>query len=137
MTGEPRHELVNPSSLAAPNGYSHAVIAAPGRMVFLAGQTAHSADGSLPEGGMVEQFDAACRNVATGLEAAGARPEHLVSMQVFVTDLEAYRSNRGAIGEAWRRHLGKHYPAMGLFEVRGLVDPRAVVELMSTAVVPE
>ena len=92
---------------------------------------------SLPEGGMVEQFDAACGNVATGLQAAGARPEHLVSMQIFVTDLEAYRSNREAIGVAWRRHFGKHYPAMGLFEVRGLVDPRAKVELMAIAVRPD
>ena len=74
--------------------------------------------------------------MATGLQAAGARPEHLVSMQIFVTDLEAYRSNRGAIGAAWRRHFGKHYPAMGLFEVHGLVDPRAVVELMAIAVRP-
>ena len=137
LTGEPRHESVNPPSLAPPAGYSHAVVAAPGRTVYLAGQTAHSTDGSLPEGGMVEQFDAACGNVATGLQAAGARPEHLVSMQIFVTDLEAYRSNREAIGVAWRRHFGKHYPAMGLFEVRGLVDPRAKVELMAIAVRPD
>jgi enamine deaminase RidA (YjgF/YER057c/UK114 family) len=131
------HELLNPDELPPPRGFSHAVVAAPGRLVFLAGQTAHAADGALPGDDFVAQFDAACANVATALAAAGGRPEHLVSMQMFVTDLEEYRSRRGEIGEAWRRHLGSHYPAAGLFEVVGLVDSGAKVELMGVAVVPD
>ena len=134
--GETPHELVNPASLAPPVGYSHAVVAAPGRQVFLGGQAGHGPDGSLPEGGLVEQFDAACANVAAALRAAGGRPGHIVSMQIFVTDAGEYRANLGPIGDAWRRHFGRHFPATGLFEVRGLFDPRAMVELMAMAVVP-
>ena len=130
------HELLNPDALPPPRGYSHAVMAAPGRLVFLAGQTAHGPDGSLPGEDFVVQFDAACRNVATALAAAGGKPEHLVAMQIFVTDAAEYVSRREEIGEAWRRHLGRHYPAAGLFQIARLVDPAARVELMGIAVVP-
>ena len=135
-SGSP-HELVNPSELPPPVGYSHAVVAGPGRTVYLAGQAGHGPDGSLPEGGMVAQFDAACANIATALRAAGGVPGHLVSMQIFVTDAVEYRAGLGGIGEAWRRHFGRHFPATGLFEVRGLFDPRATVELMAVAVIPD
>ena len=131
------HQLLNPDSLAPPVGFSHAVVASPGRFVFVGGQTAHGADDQLPPGGMVGQFGAACANVATALAAAGAQPKHLVSMQIFVTDAKAYRDAMKEIGAAWRKHLGKHYPAMALFEIKGLFDPDAVVELMAVAVVPE
>lgn len=132
MSGE--HEMLNPPTLARPSGFSHAVIARPGRTVYLAGQTAQLPDGSLAAGSMAEQFDVAAGNVVKALVAAQGRPEDLVSMQIFVTDIDAYLASRKDIGEAYRRHFGRHYPAMGLFEVRRLFDPAACVELMCTAV---
>jgi enamine deaminase RidA (YjgF/YER057c/UK114 family) len=131
------HRLINPDTLAVSTGFSHAVVAAPGRTVYLGGQTAHRADGSLPGDGMLEQFDSACANVVTALEAAGARPEHLVQVQIFVTDREEYRRHLRELGRAWRSRFGRHYPAVGLFEVKGLFDPEAKVELMAVAVVPD
>jgi enamine deaminase RidA (YjgF/YER057c/UK114 family) len=130
------HELVNPDTLAPPLGFSHAVVAQPGRFVFVGGQTAHGADGAVRGETVTEQFDAAVANLVRALEAAGARPEHLVSVHIFVTDAEAYRASLREVGEAWRRHLGRHYPAVSLFEVKGLFDPAALVELVATAVVP-
>lgn len=126
------HRLVNPSSLPVPAGYSYAVVAAPGQLVFLAGQTGAEAGPAL-----VDQFDRACANVLTALTAAGAQPEHLVWLQIFVTDVATYRVSLEPIGAAWRRHFGRHYPAMGLFEVRSLFDPAAKVELMGLAVIPD
>lgn len=137
MDGPVTHELVNPEALSSAVGFSHAVVAAPGRMVFLAGQIGEGPDGVLVSDDLVAQFDAACGNVATALAGAGGRPGDLVSMQIFVTDMAAYRANLKPIGEAWRRHFGKHYPAMGLFEVSALVDADAWVELMATAVIPD
>lgn len=131
------HRLVNPESLAPPTGFSHAVVAAPGRTIYLGGQAGHGASGVLRGESLVEQFDAACGGIAEALRAAGGQPEHIVTLQVFVTDAETYRANLGPIGEAYRRHFGKHYPAMGLFEVTALFDPKARVELMGVAVVPE
>jgi enamine deaminase RidA (YjgF/YER057c/UK114 family) len=131
------HRLVNPESLPPPTGFSHAVVAAPGRTIYLGGQAGHGANGLLRGQTLVEQFDEACAGLAEALRAAGGQPDHLVTLQVFVTDAETYRANLGPIGEAYRRHFGKHYPAMGLFEVTALFDPKARVELMGVAVVPE
>ena len=130
------HELINPPGLVAPSGFSHAVVAADGRTVYLAGQTGHRADGTLARETLVEQFDQALANVVGALAAAGGRPEHLVRVHIYVTDAADYRGHLRAIGEAWRRHLGTHYPAVALFEVSGLFDPDARVELVATAVVP-
>jgi enamine deaminase RidA (YjgF/YER057c/UK114 family) len=130
------HELVNPPELSPPVGFAHAVVAAPGRTVYLGGQTAHGPGGRIAGDTLVEQFDAALGNVVTALRAAGAEPEHLVSVTIYTTDLAAYRAGRRELGEAYRRHLGRHYPAMALFGVTGLFDPAALVELVCTAVVP-
>jgi enamine deaminase RidA (YjgF/YER057c/UK114 family) len=130
------HGAINPPSLARPSGFSHAVVAAPGRMVYIAGQTASGPDGAIHGETIVEQFDTAARNLLAALEAAGGAPGHLVSMQIFTTDLAAYRSELKAIGAAYRRHFGRHYPAMALLEVKGLFDPAALVELQAIAVIP-
>jgi enamine deaminase RidA (YjgF/YER057c/UK114 family) len=127
------HEIRNPDSLPRPSGFSHAVIAQGGRTVYLAGQTAQRADGGLVAGSMAEQFDAAAGNVVAALEAAGATPQDLVSMQIFVTDIAEYQRLSKEIGVAYRRHFGRHYPAMALLEVSRLYDPAATVELMCIA----
>ena len=132
---ETPHRLVNPAGLAPPRGFSHAVAAAQGRLVFVAGQTGHDADEAIAED-FVEQFDRALSNVNLALREAGGSPQHLVQLMIYVTDLEAYRARRSEIGTAYRRHLGRHFPAMALLGVSELVDPRAKVELVGVAVVP-
>ena len=128
------HRIVDPETLARPSGYAHAVVAAPGRTVYLAGQTGHRRDGSIAAS-LVEQFDQAAANVVLALQAAGGRPEDIVSMQIFTTDLAGYVAASGEIGSAYRRHFGKHFGASALVEVTGLMDG-AMVELMCIAVVP-
>ena len=128
--------MLNPDSLVRPTGFSHAVVAAPGRAVYLGGQTAHDAEGTLVGESMPEQFARAAANVVTALAAAGGSPEHLVSMTIYVTDVAAYRAALEELGTAYREHFGSHYPAIALFEVSELFDPNAKVELLCTAVVP-
>jgi enamine deaminase RidA (YjgF/YER057c/UK114 family) len=130
------HRIVNPAGLAPPVGFAHAVVAAPGRTVFLSGQAAHGADGALRGSTITEQFDTALANLVAALVGAGGRPEHLVWTQIFVTDAAAYRAQVERLGEVWRRHLGRHYVATALLEVTGLLDPAATVELMGIAVIP-
>jgi len=129
------HEIRNPETLPPARGFSQAVIAQPGRTVYLAGQTAQQADGSIVGGTMAEQFDVAAGNVVKALEAVGAHPQDLVSMQIFVTDVAEYQRTSKQVGEAYRRHFGRHYPAMALLEVSRLFDPKAKVELMAIAVI--
>ena len=135
MTG--RHEIVTAPELAPPVGYAHAVVAAPGRLVHLGGQTAMDAEGNIVGKGIVEQFDVAAGNVVAALRAAGCTPEDVVSMQVFVTDLREYRFRRRELAPVWRAHFGHRYPAMGLFGVTDLYDDDAQVELMAVAVRPD
>jgi enamine deaminase RidA (YjgF/YER057c/UK114 family) len=130
------HLHVNPEGLLPPVGFSHAVVAAPGRTVHLGGQTGHRADGSLQEG-LVAQFGQALRNLVTVLSAAGATVEHVVSMQLYVTDVAAYRAAPAELGRVYREAFGRHYPAMALFGVTELHDPDAVVEIVATAVIPD
>jgi enamine deaminase RidA (YjgF/YER057c/UK114 family) len=144
MSGEPEHRpprggphlLLSPAWMAPAVGFSHVVIPADGRLVFLGGQSGHRPDGTLAGEGLLEQFDQACTNVNEALTAAGARAQHIVSMHIYVTDAADYRARLGPIGALYRKHFGAHYPAMALFEVSGLFDPGAVVELVCTAVVP-
>jgi len=131
------HRVVNPEGLAPPVGFAHAVVAAPGRTVYLGGQAAQAPDGRIVGGSMAEQFQVAAGNLVAALAAAGGAPEHLVSLHVYVTDAAAYRAALAELGAAYRRHLGRHYVATALFEVAGLFDPAAEVELVGIAVVPD
>ena len=132
------HRLVNPPELAPPIGFSHAVSAAPGRVVYLGGQAGLDAAGIVdPTAGLVEQFDLALANLAATLRAAGAEPEHLVTLTVYATDGDEYRAKLRDLGAVYRKHLGRHYPAMAFFEVKGLFDPVALVEVTGVAVVPD
>jgi len=120
------HRIVNPPELGKPSGFSHAIVST-GAIVHLAGQLGAGAT-------IAEQFDGAAGNLIVALRAAGGEVEDLVSLQVFVTDVAAYKDSAPAIGKVWRRHFGRHYPAMGLFGVRELFEPSAQVELMGVAV---
>ena len=131
------HEVVTAPELAPAVGYAHAVVAAPGRVAFLGGQTALGPDGRIAGETLAEQFDVAAGNVVAALRAAGCTAEDIVSLQIFVTDVEEYRGALEELAGVWRRHFGRHYPAAGLFGVVRLFDVEAKVELMAVAVRPE
>jgi enamine deaminase RidA (YjgF/YER057c/UK114 family) len=117
--------IVNPPELPEPSGFSHAVVS--GKTVYLGGQIG---EGST----VVEQFDGAARNILTALRAAGGEPDDLVWMVVYTTQMKEYRASTSELGEVWRRHFGRRYPAMALVGVAALFDPAAKVELMGVAV---
>jgi enamine deaminase RidA (YjgF/YER057c/UK114 family) len=126
MTAE--HRIVDVPGLPEPVGYAHAVVAAPGQTVYLGGQIGSGET-------VVEQFDAAAANLVAALRAAGGEPDDLVSLVVYTTDLDEYRASLSDLGEVWRHHFGRRYPAMALVGVSGLLAPHARVELMGVAVV--
>lgn len=127
--------IVNPEGLGEPRGWNHGLAAgAAGRLLFVAGQTARGADGLIASSDFVAQFERALENVLLVVREAGGEPEEIGRMTVYVTDLEAYRDGLASLGAVWRRHMGRHYPAMALVEVTGLVDAEARVEIEATAV---
>ena len=131
------HRFVNPPHLLPGTGFSHVAVPASGRTIYIAGQTAHQRDGSVKGTTIVEQADAALANLVEALRAGGAQPEHVVSIQLYVTNVAAYRDALEEVGAVWRRHLGKHYPALSLLGVNTLFDPDAMVEIVATAVIPD
>ncbi len=130
-------ERVNPPSLAPPSGFSHAVVASGGRVVFLAGQTALGPDGTIVGATVTEQFEQALEHLLTALGAVGGRPEHLASLTIYAVDLADYRARGREIGAVWRRLAGREYPAMAAVGVSRLWDAAALVEVQGFAVVPE
>ena len=128
---------INPDSLGAPSGYSHGLVAdAHGKLLFIAGQIAWDEKQKIISGDFVEQFDRALANVVTVLNAAGGKPEHIVRLVIYVTDKIEYRERTKEVGERYRKHLGKHFPAMVLVQIAGLLDDSAKVEIEAMAVLP-
>lgn len=130
------HEIVTAPGLAAPVGFAHAVVATPGRTVYLGGQTAQGQDGAIVGTSIVEQFDVAAGNVATALAAAGSAPDQLVSLVIYTTAVAEYRGSLRDLAPVWRKHFGRHYPAVALLGVAELFDEAAKIELVGTAVIP-
>ena len=132
-------ERINPEELARPSGFSHAVSVneggATGRIVFLAGQIGMDRDGKVAGGGVVPQFELALGNLLTALAAAGGQPADLVSLTIYLIDIEDYQAHGKEIGAAWRRLAGTEYPAMAGVGVPRLWDPAALVEIQGIAVV--
>jgi enamine deaminase RidA (YjgF/YER057c/UK114 family) len=129
------HRIVQPVGWPEPKGYANG-IAARGETLFIGGQIGWNEKGEFEHEDLVGQFDRALANVVAVLTAAGGRPEHLVRMTVFVTDIDAYRNGLREIGRVWRARLGKVFPAMSLVQVVSLVEAKAVVEIEATAVLP-
>jgi enamine deaminase RidA (YjgF/YER057c/UK114 family) len=128
-------QRINPPELGRPSGFSHAVVGE-GRTVFLAGQTALDASGSIVGDGVVGQFEQALGNLLAALRAAGGEPEHLASLTVYIVDMEDYRAHAAEIGQVWKRLVGRDYPAMAGIGISRLWDEEALVEVQGFAVLP-
>lgn len=129
-------EYVNPSELARPSGFSHAVVGR-GRTVFLAGQTAMDGSGAIVGDGVVEQFERALANLLTALRAAGGEPPQLASITIYIVDLADYRAHAREIGRVWRTLVGTTYPATAGIGVARLWDAEALVEVQGIALLPD
>jgi enamine deaminase RidA (YjgF/YER057c/UK114 family) len=127
--------VVQPDGWVPPRGYANGV-AAEGRLVFVAGQVGWNAQGRFETDDFVAQVEQALANVVAVLRSAGAAPEHLVRMTWYITDKATYVARQTEIGQVYRRVIGRHFPAMTLLVVAGLLDDRALVEIEATAVVP-
>jgi enamine deaminase RidA (YjgF/YER057c/UK114 family) len=128
-------ERINPAELGRPSGFSHAVSATASRMVFLAGQLGTGPGGKVVTGGVVAQFEQALANLLTALAAAGGQPADLVSLTIYLTDVEDYQAHGRQIGAVWRQLAGTEYPAMAGLGVTRLWDPEALVEIQGIAAV--
>lgn len=128
-------ERINPESLAAPIGFSHAVAVEGKRIVFLAGQTALDKSGVIVGNGIIEQFEKALSNLLTALKESGGTPAQLTKLTIFSVDPEDYRAHAKELGGVWKRLVGRDYPAMTLVGVTRLWDADALVEIEGYAAI--
>jgi enamine deaminase RidA (YjgF/YER057c/UK114 family) len=129
-------KLINPEALGAPKGYSNGLLADGGKLLFIAGQIAWDQDQQIVSDDFVEQFDKALANVIAVVRAGGGEPNNLARLVIYVTNKIEYRERTKEVGERYRKHMGKHFPAMVLVQVAGLLDDRAKVEIEGMAVIP-
>ena len=129
------HQVLHPDGWPPPKGYANGV-AATGRMVFTGGLIGWDADGKFPDG-FVAQVRQTLLNTLAVLATAGAGPEHMVRMTWYVRDMDAYLASLKDVGAAYVEVMGRNYPAMALVEVSRLVEPAALVEIETTAILPE
>lgn len=125
---------LNPEGLPVPRGsYSLVTISQPGRMVFIAGQTA-----SDPQGNVVGIADARAQTkyviekIQRAVEAAGGTMNDVVAMNVFTTDVRYHRD----INETRRELLGSNFPASTMVQVVALARPELLLEINAIAVIP-
>lgn len=128
-------ENILPDGWPLPSGYSNGVLAPAGsRALHVAGQIAWNEERAIVGAGdFAAQFAQALDNVIAVVRAAGGEPAHIASMTIYVTDKRQYLDAVGAVGAAWMSRCGKHYPAMALLEVAGLLEEGALVEIAAVA----
>jgi len=129
-------ETLQPAEWARPKGYANGM-AARGRMIFISGQIGWDEHGRFTSDTLTEQVKQALRNIVRVLKEGQAEPRHLVRLTWYVLSRDAYLREARDIGAGYREVLGKHFPAMSVVEVRGLVEQRALVEIEATAVIPD
>ena len=127
------HQIIQPDGWKPAKGYANGVVAE-GRTLWIGGQIGWDADQRIVSDTFLGQMEQALQNIADILAAAGGKPEDLVRMTWFVTDKKEYMANQRGIGEAYRRIIGRHFPAMTMVVVSGLVEDAALVEIEATAV---
>ncbi|ARU04058.1 hypothetical protein CCO03_04645 [Comamonas serinivorans] len=130
------YQAVLPEGWQRPRGFSHGVVAQGSKLLRIAGQIGSKPDAHGVEAGLDfgQQWERALGNVVAVVRAAGGSASHLVALRVYVTRMDDFREHGAAIGAAWSTHLGKHFPAMTLVQVAGLLDAHATVEIEAEAV---
>jgi enamine deaminase RidA (YjgF/YER057c/UK114 family) len=134
QSANPARRIINPHELAPPRGFSHGIVVEGGRMLMLAGQDASDAEGKIiAPGDLIAQYEQVIKNLKAVVETAGGTLQDIVRLNIYVTDRDAYRSRLKPLGEIYRAYFGRHYPAMALFEVKGLFNPDAMIEMEGIA----
>ncbi len=128
--------IVQPEGWPPPKGYSNGLLLTGSRTLCISGQIGWDERGNLVSGGFAAQFRQALANVRAVVEAAGGEVGQIGRLTIFVTDKQMYMAELKQVGAGYREVFARHYPAMSLIEVKGLLEPGALVEIEATAILP-
>lgn len=127
------HEVIQPEGWAKAKGYANGIKTAEGHL-FIGGQIGWTADQKFETHDFIGQMEQALRNIVAVLEAAGGKVEDIVRLTWYVVDKKEYLARQSEVGEVYRKVLGRHFPAMAMVVVAGLVEDEALLEIEATAV---
>ena len=128
-------KLINPESLGTPRGYSNGVLTETGgRLLFVAGQIGWDDKQTIVSDDFVAQFDQALANVLVVVTEAGGSSDQIARLMLYVTNKQEYTRNLNEVGKVYRARMGKHFPAMVLVEVKGLLEDKAKIEIEAVAI---
>jgi enamine deaminase RidA (YjgF/YER057c/UK114 family) len=131
------YQAILPEGWARPRGFSQAVRAKGTVTIRVSGQIARAGEGPVAAGlSLGEQWRLALSNVVAVVRAGGGDIANIVMLRAYVTDMAEFGAGGAQVGEAWAATLGRHFPAMTLVGVTGLIDPNARVEIEAEAVLP-
>ena len=130
-------QILQPPEWARPKGFANGIAVRGGTTVYIAGQVGWIGEQRFVEKSFAGQFTQALANIVAVLAQAGGRPEHLVRLTWYVLDRQEYLGALREVGAAWRELIGRHYPAMAVVQVSGLIEPQARLEIEATAVIPD
>lgn len=130
------HETIQPGGWKPAKGYANGVLAE-GSRLYIGGQIGWNQDQVFESHDFIGQMEQALRNIVAVVEAAGGTPLDIVRLTWFVTDKKEYLEKQAEVGAAYRRVMGRHFPAMSVVVVRELIEDEALVEIEATAELTE
>lgn len=126
------HTTIHPKGWLPAKGYANGILTKDGTL-HIGGQIGWDGDKKFVSGGFVEQMRQALSNIVAIVTEAGGQPSDVTRLTWFVTNKEEYLARQPDVGAAYRDIFGKHFPAMSMVVVAGLVEDEALVEIEATA----
>ncbi|MEZ5872921.1 MAG: RidA family protein [Nitratireductor sp.] len=128
------HQVIDPAGWAPAKGYANGILTRDGTL-FVGGQIGWNANQVFESHDFIGQMEQALLNIVAVVEKAGGTVSDITRLTWYVTDKNEYLARQREVGEAYRRVLGKHFPAMTMVVVAGLIEDQALVEIEATAVI--
>jgi enamine deaminase RidA (YjgF/YER057c/UK114 family) len=128
------HRIIQPAGWKPAKGYANGVLAE-GARLYVGGQIGWNRNQVFESHDFIGQMEQALTNVVEVVESAGGTAADIVRLTWYITDKKAYLARQREVGEAYRRVMGRHFPAMTMIVVGGLIEDEALVEIEATAVI--
>jgi len=132
-----QHTKILPDGWLQPKGYSNGILAAKGKILFLAGQVGWTDEEKFLSENLIPQFEQVLHNIVAIVKEAGGTPMDICKMSCFCKDRDQYLASRKELGHIWRKIMGNHYPCLTMIFVVDLLDHPALIEIEAMAVIPE
>ncbi len=128
------HRIIHPDGWKAAKGYANGVLASNG-VLYVGGQIGWNSAQEFESDDFVEQMQQALQNIVAVAHEAGAEICDIVRLTWYVTDKRDYLARQGEVGKAYRKVLGRHFPAMTMVVVKELIEDRALIEIEASIVI--